>query len=263
MNKSDRLSRGGKILWVIIALLLILLLLSTALLSVRLYDYIRTDSREVFIRSDIDEQIEVFSAVYNDALGEVVVKGTDGENVVAPGTSVDYTIRIRNADKSAIDYDLIPDIEFVSEHKMPVVVRMLNGNDEYIVGDAKTWVPIEEMNALSEHDTLARGESTEYLFQWKWEFESGEDEYDTFLGNEVIDVDIALVVEFTLHAEANTDIEINGGFMESGLGEIVFMSMFVLLLIAVIIILIVWIMKNRKKDEASSEGSSEASENKN
>ena len=267
-NSNDNSARrSNKSIWITIAILVILFLFSLALLSVRLYNYIKIDDRELALRSDLERKLELFSVAYNNRSGEITVNGADGEKVIAPGTSVDYTIRLRNRDKTAIDYDLVPNVKFTSEHELPVLVRMLNTNDEYIVGDAKTWVPIEEMNALTESATLTRGESAEYLFQWKWDFESGDDEYDTFLGNEVANIDIGLSVEFSLNAEANTDVKINGGFMGSGLGDTVFTSAFILLLLAAIILLIVALVKKRKNKEATEadpeEDAPEASENKN
>ena len=84
-----------------------------------------------------------------------------------------------------------------------------------------------------------------------WEFESGDDAYDTALGSASVTTEIGLSVAFTVHAEANTDVQTNGGFMQSGLGCIVFLGIFLLLLILLLILLILYILK-KKKEKATA-----------
>lgn len=243
-KKNNRYSKG--ILGTVLVILIILTLISAALLTVRLINYISVDDREVLLKSDLDAELDVFSAQYNNATGEITVLGMDGQKVVAPGTKVEYTIRLRNTDKTAIDYRMIPDVQFTSDHSIPVLVRMIAPDGSYIVGDEKTWVKTDDLNALDESGTLKKRESVEYVFQWKWDFESGDDAYDTLLGNETFSSDVGLSVEFTLHAEANTDVETNGGFMDSGLGGIALLGLIVLLLIVALVLLIVYMVKKRE-----------------
>ena len=130
---------------------------------------------------------------------------------------------------------------------------MIAPDGSYIAGDAKTWINVEELNSLQEHRTLKKSESVEYTFQWKWEFESGNDEYDTTLGSASVTTDIGLSVEFSVLAEANTDIETNGGFIDSGLGNIVFLGLFVFLLILAIVLLIVYATKKKNTKSNSND----------
>lgn len=234
-----------------LAILIILTIISAILLTIRLVDYIKVDEREVLLESGLDKEFELFSVQYENASGEITVSGSDGQTVVAPGTSVEYTIRLKNTDKTAINYDMIPDVHFTSEHDIPILVRMIAPDGSYIAGDAKTWVKIEKLNSLQEHRTLKRGESVEYIFQWKWEFESGNDEYDTFLGSEAVTTNIGLSVEFSLLSEANTDVETNGGFIDSGLGNIVFLGLLVFLLILAIVLLILYAIKKKSTKNSS------------
>ncbi len=245
---TQQKKRSSGVVIALLALLVLLTLLSGILLSFKLIDYITVDEREVALQSNLDAEFDLFSVEYKNASGEITVTGTDGENVIAPGTSVEYTIRLRNTDKTAIDYDMIPDIHFTSEHNIPILVRMLAPDGSYLVGDAKNWVEVKDLNSLNEHATLKKGESAEYTFQWKWAFESGDDAYDTELGNASVATDIGLSVAFTVQAEANTDVETNGGFMASGLGGIVLLGLLVLLLIIVLVLLIVYLVKKRKSE---------------
>ena len=164
-----------KIFWIAIAILLFLLILTIIILSARLYDYIKIDEREVMLKTNMDTSFDIFSVTYKNASGEVTVEGMDGEKVVAPGTHVEYTVRLRNKDKVAIDYDLIPDVKFESEHKIPILVRLIGPDEEYLAGDAKTWIPVEELEHMEDFRTLGKNETNEYIFQWKWPFESGND----------------------------------------------------------------------------------------
>ena len=234
---------------VVLIILIFLTVVSAILLAIRLVNYIKIDDREVLLQSGLDTELDIFSVEYKNATGEITVKGMDGQKVVAPGTSVDYTIHLRNKDKVALDYELIPSVSYTSEHVVPVLVRMLDDDGNYIIGDAKTWVAIHDIGEVSDAATLVKGESTEYVFQWKWEFESGDDSYDTSLGNLPTDANVGVSVKMELYATANTAIGINGGVWRSGLGEILFAALvFILLLIAIILILL-----KKKRDNQGNE----------
>ena len=202
----------GATFWAALSILLLLSICSAVILAVRLHDYTQTDDRTLSLQTNMDETLDVFALEYANETGEVTVSGADGEKVVAPGTSVDYTVRMRNTDKTAIDFDLVPQISFVSEYDIPIQVRLIDPDGNYVVGDEKTWAEIDELGEIEQKGTLLKGESIEYLFQWKWVFESGDDEYDTFLGNSSIQENIAVSVSFSVHATANTELAQNGGF---------------------------------------------------
>ena len=235
-----------KIFWIAIAILLFLLILTIIILSARLYDYIKIDEREVMLKTNMDTSFDVFSVTYKNASGEVTVEGMDGEKVVAPGTHVEYTVRLRNKDKVAIDYNIIPDVKFESEHKLPILVRLIGPDEEYLAGDAKTWIPVEELEHMEDFRTLGKNETNEYIFQWKWPFESGDDFYDTFLGNIAVTENIGITVSFEIYSESNTSMADNGGFFGSGAHDIMLWFILFLLLLIAIIILIISIFKRQE-----------------
>ena len=86
------------------------------MLSFRLHEYVKIDDRVVALKSNMDAKLDIFSVSYANAEGVITVEGLDGDKVVAPGTDVDYTIRLKNQDSIAIDYMLMPSSEFLSEH---------------------------------------------------------------------------------------------------------------------------------------------------
>lgn len=253
-KKGDRAPfKAGKPFWVAFSILLVLLIITGSLLSLRLYDYSQVDKRELSLKCNMAEDLEVFSIIYRNDSGEITVEGTDGQKVIAPGTDVEYTVRLRNTDTVAIDYSLIPRLKFLSPIVIPIEVRILDNEDKYIVGDAKTWATLEELNLLEEEGTLEKGKTAEYIFQWRWPFESGDDQYDTWLGNSVLDTEIGVNISFAVHAEANVNLEDNGGIKDSGLGDVILAIIFAVLLLSAITLLIVTAIRKRmrkKKDQA-------------
>lgn len=245
-GKKSRFSVG--MFWTAIAILFVLLILSLIVLCIRIGEFSKHDDREVMLKSNMDADLDIFSVIYRNSTGEITVEGVDGEKVIAPGTAVDYTVRLRNKDKIAIDYTLTTEVGFLSEHEIPVNFRLIDPDDNYLAGDAKTWADVKALSNVSHSDTIERGGSAEYIFQWKWPFESGDDAYDTFLGN-ISDKDVAIKVTFTIHAEANTSLEANGGFWQSGMGRTVLWIIFFILLLIAIILLLLSLIKNKPEPE--------------
>lgn len=230
-----------------VALLTVLTISSTVALSVQLYNFTRIDEREVLLTSDFEKKLDLFSVYYENDSGDVTVSGLDeGQKLIAPGTKVEYTIRLRNKDNVAIDYTLIPDLSYTSEHSVPILFRMVDDDGNYIIGDAKTWVTIEELGKISETRTLGKNESMEYVFEWKWEFESGDDEYDTMLGILATRENVGASVKFDLLAEANTSVDANGGVISSGIGELIFIGVAIVVLGTSITLLIITAVKDKK-----------------
>lgn len=227
-----------------------LTVISAVLLTIRLVDYVKRDDREVLLQSGFDKQLEIFSIQYSNESGELSVVGLDGKSVIAPGTKVEYTIRLRNKDDIAIDYEIAPIVTYTSEHIVPIRLRMIDDDGNYLLGDAKTWAAVEDIESLSEKSTLVKGDSSEYIFQWKWAFDSGDDAYDTFLGSLARDEEFGVTVSFDLRAEANTSIGANGGVRESGLGDILVTAFALALLAASTTLMIVYFVKKHMREKA-------------
>lgn len=250
-NNSVRSNTSANVaFWTAIAILILLLVLSTVILSIQLYSFATIDERVLSIKSNTDARFDVFSLQYENASGEITVIGTEGEKIIAPGTDVEYAVRLRNADKVALDYEILPTAKFYSEYKIPVYVRIIGPDETYVAGDAKNWILIEDLNDIRTTTTLKKGESVEYIFQWKWPYESGDDGYDTFLGDNVYEENIGVIVSFDVYATANTTLDDNDGLFGNVYGNTSFILIFtVLLLIAIIILLIYKFIKKRNKDK--------------
>ena len=248
MNNGGRSNTSAnKVFWTAVAILVLLFIFSTVMLSIRLYDFAMAAERVLSIKSNTDSHFDIFSMQYENATGEVTVIGAEGEKVSAPGTDVEYTIRLRKNDKVALDYEVLPIAEFTSNHEIPIQVRVL-GPQDYLAGDAKTWIPFEELNGSSDKATLKKGESVEYVFQWRWPFESGDDAHDTFLGDNVFAETIGVMVSFDVYATANTALSDNGGLLGRVYGDTSFYFIFSIILLIAIIILVVYKLAKKRNN---------------
>lgn len=243
-SKFDKLFMNvRKSFWVGISIIAILLILSIVVLSVIIVEYARADERSVLLRTNMDEKLDIFSIEYKNAIGEITVSGANGEKVIAPGTDVEYTIRIKNTDRIALDYELLPEMELIGENEIPIVVRILDPDDNYILGSAKEWASIDELNGTVHRNTIARDEAVEYTFQWKWPFDSQNDDYDTFLGG--LGASAGIKVSFNIHAMSNTSMDANGGFVGSGMAKAIALLLVAIMLLVAIILLVRAILKRK------------------
>ena len=236
---------NAKTFWSAFAILVILLIISIVVLSIRLHDYSKVDDRAVSLRSSMDETLDVFAVEYENASGEVTIKGADGEKVIAPGSRVEYTLRLRNTDKVALDYAFTPELKHTSKYDLPIMIRLLDPNDEYVIGSETEWVMLQDVKSVECTGTLMRNETAEYIFQWQWPYEWGEDEYDTYLATIRSEDDLGVSFSFGIHSEANTEIKVNGGFFASHAGRVTVILIIAILLAIAIALLLVYIIKRK------------------
>jgi flagellar basal body-associated protein FliL len=239
----------GGTFWVAMVILVILLLLSLVVLGIRLSEYAHVDNREVMLKSNMDTELDIFAVQYENASGDIIVSSLDGQKVVAPGTTLEHTIRFRNADSRELDYEIVPEVKYTSEYKIPLLIRMVDTELNYLIGDEKTWVRIEDIEAASAPDTLPIGGSDEFYFQWKWDYETGNDAYDTELGNAAKTQDIGVEVSLAIHAEITAEGGPDDIVMRSKLGHIIILIVICVLLLTSIILTTIVIIKRREYDE--------------
>ena len=186
-QETKRKKSRGTLLWVILAILIFFFILTSIILGSRLYDLATRDQYTVDLGvGEPDGGIELFRIEYENELGEITVQGVNGENVVAPGTAVNYDIRLRNNDEMVIDFVMLPVVEFLTGDPVPVEFKIMDDYGNYILGNENTWVSSDEMNALEHRASIHPGEVFTYHVSWQWVFEVSEDQdaYDTFLGTQ-------------------------------------------------------------------------------
>lgn len=245
-TSKHTLAKVRKLFWIALGILIFLLLISIVALSTRMYQYAKLadDARVIAITADSVEHFDIFSAEYKNDSGEVIVKSHNGDPVIAPGTDTEYTIRIKNDDNVAVDYTFNPKVEYTGTLELPIEVRLISPNQEYLIGSAKSWGTFEDFNEIELSSTIPKGEVEEYELQWRWLFERGDDEGDTALGN-APEGSVGISVGMELHAEANLSAEANGGFFRVGVEEMLWLFIFFILLLIAIILLILSIIRRK------------------
>ena len=248
-QKKKRMSTG---LVVLLIVFITLFLLTTAILGARLYELATRDQYTVDLSmGELDGSIELFKIEYQNELGEITVKGANADNVVAPGTSVNYDIRLRNNDDVVIDFLMTPTVEFLTADAVPVQFKVVDDYGNYIVGSQTRWANPAEMNELAHKGSIHPGEVFTYHVSWQWEFEvsDGQNGYDTYLGNQNGEPGVKVGIE--TQASANTDIATKDiTHMSHLLGEsfgCCWCCWLVWLLVLVCLLLTLWVWKLKRK----------------
>ena len=207
-DNANKKKRGAGLL-ILLIVFLILFLLSTAILGSRLYDLATRD--QLTIDLGLGEPagiIELFRIEYTNERGEITVRGVNADNVVAPGTSVNYDIRLRNNDDLVIDFIMTPTVEFLTGDEVPVEFRVMDDYGNYILGSDTQWIGSDDMNALEHRGSIHPGEVFTYHVSWRWVFEVSDDQnaYDTYLGNQNGEVLPGVKVGIATLAEADPHV---------------------------------------------------------
>ena len=245
--------RGGPWLLLLLIIFVILFLLTSVVLGSRLYEMATRDQYTVDLGlGELDGSIELFRIEYQNASGEIVVQGVNADNVVAPGTSVGYDVRLRNNDDCVIDFLMTPTVKFLSGDELPVEFKVVDDYGNYIVGDEETWVGANDMNALAHKGSIHPGEVFTYHVVWQWLFEvdDAQDGYDTYLGNVNGAVIPGVSVGIETQASANPTPAKSNVHMMHLLGEgfgCCWCCYLVWLLLLVCVVLIIWIWRLRRK----------------
>ena len=247
--------RRGTWLLILLLFLLVLFLASSAVLGSQLHRISTRDKYTVDLGMDAPMgNVELFRIEYANDSGDITVKGTNGENVVAPGTAIDYDLRLRNQDDCIIDFVMVPTVEFFTDAEVPVEFKMVDTYGNYILGSESEWATASQMNGLTHKGTVHEGEVFTYHISWRWVFENGaeQDAYDTSLGNASAAGKNApgLSVKIETQASANPMPAKSNAHMAHLLGEgfgCCWCCWLVWFLLLVCVLLLVWIWRLRRK----------------
>lgn len=250
-DKKQKKRRGTWLL-ILLLILLVLLLVSTVVLGSRLYDLATRDQYTVDLAlGDTPGELELFRIEYENALGEITVHGINSEDVVAPGTTASYDVRLRNNDDVIIDYLMIPAVEFLTEHEIPVEFKVTDNYGNYLIGSETQWGTPAGMNALAHKGSVHPGEVFTYHISWRWVFDVSDEQNstDTFLGNQN-ETPPGISVSIETQSSANpTPAKDNKHLMHllgAGFG-CCWCCYLVWFLLLVAVLLLIWIWRLRKK----------------
>ena len=145
--------------------------------------------------------VEIFRITYENGQAQVTVQSGNGDKLLAPGTENSYTFTLQNTGNVDLDYTLQVEAYFShGDLPIPVVARLVDYDDHYLVGSENGYAPVLELNSVDIQNSLTAGYIAPYTLQWQWPFE-GDDVYDTLLGNTAVDEDITLTIIIRTTAE--------------------------------------------------------------
>ena len=160
------------------------------------------DNRQIWTT---DTAVQIFQTEDRNQAGELTVQSESQDKVIAPGTSGSYTFFLQNTGKTKMDYKVWLkagwDMEVL---KSPLELR-LTGEKGWLVGSQDGWSSPEQMDRFLQEGALLSGEKKKYILYWRWAYERGKDEEDTFFGNKAEDTLHTIVI----HTEAAQSISSN------------------------------------------------------
>lgn len=130
---------------------------------------------------DVVTKVDLFKTAYKDPLDrDITVESGNGDKVIAPGTTNDYTFSLRNTGNISLDYTLrLEGLFELTNKKLPFQVRLKKA-DAWLVGSDESWSTVDELNAVVDQGSIPVGQELGYLLQWQWPYESGQDDMLVF-----------------------------------------------------------------------------------
>lgn len=277
-SKNNEKKKRNIIVKSLIAIILFLFFLSVLLLVIRLGDFLPNNIDVFFIEPkkptfvfgnddkiwDEDTRLDIFEISSTNNEGKVTVLSGTGDKIIAPGMQGSYQFKFQNKGNIAIDYNCTVNVMFtctngnIDSSIIPIEVRMQDYTGEYLIGSEEEWAkPNSLINYFDEY-TIGRNSYVYYIFEWRWLFESGNDELDTYLGNLSDDTKTTLTVNFSAYANQSSNYKAKGGIPvnKSSIlagGDLVPLPYILLnlLLLIVIIILVIYdyLQRNKKSKE--------------
>ena len=105
----------------------------------------------------------------------------DYRNVIAPGVSGTYNFKVHNNSNVKLDYKF--EMYETSDYSINLKYRLLR-NGEYIIGDNNSWVNLSSL--VTTFNDLNPNKYDSYSLNWKWDYNHGNDEYDTEIGENMV-----------------------------------------------------------------------------
>ncbi len=263
MRRSQKLNIG---IWVMSVIIILLFLATTGILAMRLGGYLPADADVISLIAldpsfevgddtkqewNTYEAIELFKTEYSNEKGEVTVKSANGNAVIAPGTENSYKFYIRNTGKVPLDYEInltatlkLNGLWESLEH-FPICVRVSDQDGNYLLGSQHKWIPVEEAQdtKLVSKGLLSKQSYYAYLIEWKWDYESGNDAFDTAIGS--LSAKNYVSVAFDVETKAMQSTGAAGG--EQGTADVttLLITLALILLLLTLLLILLLSRKNR------------------
>lgn len=197
-------------------------------------------------------EVEIFRISYDNENGELTVNSDRGDKVLAPGTGNTYEFALKNTGNVSLDYTMEMEAYFSHEaYTIPVNARVVDYQGNYLAGSAGEMAEAMALNGVEQSGVISAGYVYPYTLEWEWPFESGDDAYDTMLGNLAVEEDISLTIVIKTTASYNPDPDKPGGIPETG--DTSQVALYAMLMVASLAGILLMLLLDRKEetDEAS------------
>ena len=269
-RKSDKLILSMKIL---VVTLFSLVILSASILAIRIGNILPNNVDIFFIEPKIgntqisdkkeiwnmDTQIDIFQMAYSNEKGEIIVKSSNGDKVIAPGLQGTYEFQIKNIGNIAVDTKTIVSTEIeinnLEYENLPIEFRFIDYEGNILSGN--DWISVDKFDECTSELTIGKNSYIYYMLDWRWKFDSGNDEFDTFLGNLSSNSTVKFTINIVSNAIQSEELDSLGGLalsddMPRTGGDIVPVPYIVLNLVILIIntiLIVMHVIKRKKKKE--------------
>ena len=175
----------------------------------------------------------------------------DDMDLIAPGTDNDYVFWVKNTGQVGIDYRVWFEEHNTWGYHLPLEVRVKCG-DTYILGSKNKWEPIDKLDYLEHEGHLSVKHYAQYTLEWRWPFERGDDEHDTYLGDTAVNK--VLEQEIIIHTYGEGyDRPIYETFSVMGVKTGDAAPVFLWLLLLIIAVITIWYIQKKKRKEEEGE----------
>ena len=204
---------------------------------------------------ETETKVDIFKIAYENGEAVVTVDGM-GDKVIAPGTGNEYTFYLKNTGNVMLDYTLEIEAFFTPDTQpIPVEARLRGYDGTYLLGAEDTWADVLELNQVKDEASISVNRYAYYTLEWEWPYESGDDAYDTFLGNMAVNEDLTLTIVIrTVATGEDMATEIHSKPVGSG-DNMNLLGWIVLATTAMLAVVFIIICKKRliKSDESEQE----------
>ena len=209
--------------------------------------------------------VNIFKSDYQNGKGVVTVASQSGDKVIAPGSKTEYKFALFNDGNVAVRYDTNIGFNLIlggkenNEVSFPLKVKLYTDSDKYLIGSESEWKLISDVDTITYPSQLGASSIESFTLEILWEYEGGNDELDTYLGNQSATSSgnnggASVSLDINTYAEEHIDPTAQGGTVitEEGQAEVehggtIRWLWFILLFIniAMLIFYIAWLLNKR------------------
>ena len=200
-----------------------------------------------------NSKFEVFSISDENGEKKITVQSSDEDKVIAPGTEFSYVFKIKNTGNVALDNEVQVNAYITPDDVIiPITGRLSRYDGKWIAGDKENYAEVDELDLAADVTTIGAGKYAYYVLDWKWPFESGDDELDTMLGDMSVTQEITFTLEVTTYSVESPDPGADGGIGAPQTGDTSNLMLWLSLAIGALFILLILFFidrKDRNKEE--------------